>query len=871
MPSAIHIINERMEITFANQTVLKWCKDTGLSTDIIGKTPFELFPFLSEKVREEYKAVFASGQPLITEETTQVDGVDHHTTTRKAPLFHEDKVRSVITIITETTYAIHKKDEQCIYQRMCDRAHHGVATVNLDGNFVYLNDAFAAMHGYTKEEMLGTNLTNYHSEKHLPHVNKLVEQLKERGWFACEEVWHIKRDGSEFPTLMSGTAITQAEGKPPLLSATAIDISHWRKTERKLSIIEQSINCASPSIFWVSAEGKFLFVNDTACKKLGYSQEELSQMYVHDIDPYHTKEIRPKRWDKYRHDGVTTFESFHQSKDGTIYPVEIVAHHLKINDEEMEFAFATDISARRAAENALRESEERYRVLFDASPNTILVAQDGKYVLANPKSCQVFGYSSPHELIGKDFLETIAPHHRDIVKSRASQAHEGEKNAHMELDIIKKDGTIATVESVSVPITWKDRPAALIIGKDLTEKKNAAAALRESEERYRSLEEQLRHAQKMEAIGTLAGGIAHDFNNILSAIFGFADIAACDAGDNEEVVDTLEELVGAAQRAKELVKQILAFSRQNKVHKRPLRVQLVAAEACRLLRSTIPTTIKIQTNLSSKCGFVLADATQLHQVLVNLGTNAYHAMEDSGGTLTVDVRQIKLSTIAASALVNINPGPHVEITVQDTGIGMSPKVQERIFDPYFTTKEMGKGTGLGMSTVHSIIADHEGAIQVYSQEGDGTRIIILLPVNKNVLSKRKTEDENETLPFGTERVLYIDDEAPILHIAKTSLERYGYQIHTENDPQFALKLFKENPQAFDLIVTDQNMPHITGFDLAQKMMKIRKDLPIILCTGFSRSISEEKALAAGISEFAMKPIVGKQLARTIRRVLDKKD
>jgi PAS domain S-box-containing protein len=871
LSSAIHMVNDKLEITFANQKVLKWCKEAGIPTDIIGKTLFEAFPFLQEKVRDEYKMVFESGQPLMTEETTEVNGIDHHTTTRKTPLFKKDKVHSVVTIVTEAEYSTHDKDEPCIFQSLCDRANHGIATVTTDGEIVYLNDAFASMHGYAREELIGKNISLFHTKEQLPRAKALLEQQITRGWFSCEELWHVKRDGTVFPTLMSGTTITPKGHESPLLSATAIDISHYHKTESKLSIIEQSINRASPSIFWVSNEGKFLFANETACQKLGYSQEELREMYVHDIDPYHTKDVRPQRWDKYRQFGVATFESFHQSKDGKIYPVEIVSHHLEINGEEMEFAFATDISARRAAENALRESEERYRALFNASPNSILVAQDGKYVLANPKTCQLYGYSSPEELIGKDFLETIAPHHRDIIKSRAAKAKEGVTNPHLELDIIKKDGTIATVESVSVPITWKDRPAALIIGQDLTEKKNAAAALRESEERYRSLEEQLRHAQKMEAIGTLAGGIAHDFNNILSAIFGFADIAACDAGDNEEVVETLEELIGAAHRAKDLVKQILAFSRQNKVHKRPLRVQKVAAEACRLLRSTIPTTIKFETDLSSKCGFVLADATQIHQVLINLGTNAFHAMEDSGGILTINVRQIELSTMAAAGLVNINAGPHVEITVQDTGIGMSPKTQERIFDPYFTTKEIGKGTGLGMSTVHSIIAEHEGSIQVQSQEGEGTRITILLPISKNVSSNLKPEDDDEILPFGTERILYVDDEAPILQIAKASLERYGYQLTTDNDPQLALQRFKEKPQAFDLIVTDQNMPNITGYDLALKIMKIRKDIPIILCTGFSRSISEEKALAAGISEFAMKPIVGKQLATTIRRVLDKKN
>ena len=392
------------------------------------------------------------------------------------------------------------------------------------------------------------------------------------------------------------------------------------------------------------------------------------------------------------------------------------------------------------------------------------------------------------------------------------------------------------------------------------------------EERTKALarsESQLQQVMKLQAIGTLAGGIAHDFNNILFPIVGYTELTLDDVPEGSQAGQNLEEVLKAANRAKELVQQILTFSRQNGQERKPLKVQTLIKEALKLLRATIPSTIEIKSSLEDECGFVEGDPTQIHQVIMNLCTNAYHALQDTntGGKIEVSLKEAHLGYEQSMLRAGMDVGRHLELIVKDNGHGMTHQVMERIFEPYFTTKEQGKGTGLGLSVIHGIIKNHGGDITVHSQPGSGATFSVYLPIIDDI-DVEKESVETANIKIGSERILLVDDEEQIIDLERRILERLGYKVTSKMDSEEALKEFSARPYGFDLVITDMTMPKMTGDRLAQKLMDINPQIPVILCTGFNEAITEEKALAMGIDKFVMKPVVKNELAYTVRSVLD---
>ena len=389
-------------------------------------------------------------------------------------------------------------------------------------------------------------------------------------------------------------------------------------------------------------------------------------------------------------------------------------------------------------------------------------------------------------------------------------------------------------------------------------------------EKNRKLESQLRQSQKMEAIGTLAGGIAHDFNNILFPIFGYTQMLLEDAPEQGTLRHGLTQIMAGAERARELVRQILTVSRRQEQSTRPLQPHLIIKEALNLARSSLPSTIKINQDIDPKSGMIMADPTQLHQIVMNLITNAFQAMADTGGELSiilkaVELKQSELKPVEMNPTAMI-PGPYICLTVKDTGPGIEKDIQERIFDPYFTTKEKGRGTGLGLSIVNGIVQSHGGRIQVFCPPGLGTEFKIFLPaIEKKNAPPIKTQS---TLERGKEKILLVDDQEMIIGVVKQMIAHLGYKVTACNSSTDALELFSANPQGFDMVMTDLTMPGMTGATMAVKMLDIREDIPIILCTGFSDSMSREKAKSLGIRELLLKPISMDLLAKTLRNVLD---
>ena len=384
----------------------------------------------------------------------------------------------------------------------------------------------------------------------------------------------------------------------------------------------------------------------------------------------------------------------------------------------------------------------------------------------------------------------------------------------------------------------------------------------------RKLEEQLRQAQKMEAIGTLAGGIAHDFNNILSIILGYVDLLFTESPEGTETWQNLHDVLIACDRARNLVRQILTFSRKAERLLVPTDLVLLLKEDVRLLRAALPSTIEISARFEKQVeAKITGDPVQIHQMVLNVATNAAHAMGDRGGLLALKLEGVEVGEKELPGNPDLMPGKYWLLSISDTGIGMDAETAARIFEPFFTTKTPGEGTGLGLSVVHGIVQSHGGAINVYSEPGNGTTFHIYLPV---VQPEHGAEGEADAtpLPGGSERILFIDDECNLADIGGRMLKRFGYQVTTASSSVTALKLYQANPYAFDLVITDQTMPFLTGSDLTQEMLRARPELPVILCTGFGISASEEMEMHPGVKEVLMKPLTMKKLIRTVRTVLD---
>ncbi len=511
----------------------------------------------------------------------------------------------------------------------------------------------------------------------------------------------------------------------------------------------------------------------------------------------------------------------------------------------------------------LRASKQRLSAHFENTPLGVIEwSLDFKVVGWNSAAENIFGYSK-EEAIGRTGLELLVTQeaHRLILPVWGDLISEkgGTRSTNIN---ITKDGQLITCEWYNT--TLSDNSGVVIgaasLVQDITEKINF-------DHEREKLQESLRQAQKMEAVGTLAGGIAHDFNNILSAIIGYTDLAREDLPKESPTVSSLNKVLTAGNRAKELVTQILAFSRQSELKLIPVQIHHIVNEALKLLRSSIPTTIEIRKNIDSQSGTVLSDATQIHQITMNLCTNAYHAMRSAGGVLAVTIRPILIEEGDLKIKsFDLTPGPYVEFMVSDTGIGMDRPTVAKIFNPYFTTKKKGEGTGLGLSVVHGIVKSYGGHITVYSEPGQGTTFRIYLP---QIISDKPSDISERTkgYPTGNERALIVDDEEVLVNMSKMMLTSLGYDVTIMTSSSMALQIFEKAPDNFDFIISDMNMPKMNGAELIRRILKIRPDIPIILCTGFSELIDSEKASALGVKKFLMKPVLKRELAEAVREVL----
>ena len=527
---------------------------------------------------------------------------------------------------------------------------------------------------------------------------------------------------------------------------------------------------------------------------------------------------------------------------------EAIGH--RINDGLNSLLFLRD----------LQESKIRYETLIDSmNEGLCAVNKDMQISFANQRFAEMLGFPLKN-LVGLDPKQFLDENNWNIVLKQFSDRKRGRMESY-ELSWRRLDGTLIPTIMSPRPI-WDDQgdfDGSFSIITDISKQKKA-------EEEKRRLELQLRQAHKMEGIGTLAGGIAHDFNNILAIMLGNADIALYSLPEFHSARHQLEAILQAGNRAKDLIKHILMFSRTSDNKLKPLGLSQIINEGLKLLRAAIPTTIEITPRIDKNSAIINGDPTQIHQVLMNLATNAAHAMEDSGGTIEVTLGNVTLTEKELVEEQDTAPGDYVQLAVKDTGYGISPEIMDRIFDPYFTTKEANKGSGMGLAVVHGIIRSHSGFVKVHSKPGKGSTFLVYFPAL--VETAPIVKEEEVPLPTGRENILFVDDEKMMVTIGKKMLEHLGYSVTAMNDSQEALKKFRSHPNDFDLIITDQTMPQMTGAELSQKILSTRPDIPIILCSGYSNQIDSVKSQKIGIKAFATKPLMKKELAKLIRDVMD---
>lgn len=676
---------------------------------------------------------------------------------------------------------------------------------------------------------------------------KLVEAKK--------EVEHYKKIAEQTGNLY----LRETEALSKLIDWRQQAKKELRESEERFTFLAEKM----ADIIWtVNLDFQTTYVSPSIENILGFTPEERKRQTLEEmITPDSVKKVKKMFLEELHRDELgnddpdrpVTIEVEFYRKDGSTVWMESKVKAIRDSEGAIVgmHGVSRDITQRKQAEEALRESESKFRNLFDLSPQAIALTdlRSGKLVDVNNKFLELTKYSK-EEILGLNTTEVGFYSEADRTKFLRELQSSREING-LKMDFKAKDNSVLHALIFARIIQIAGVSFILSIFNDMTEQK--------------ILETQLQHARKMESIGTLAGGIAHDFNNILGIIIGNAELALYDIPEGSPAHLNLEEIRIASSRAKDVVRQLLGFARKANLEKKPTNIAPIIQESLKLLRAFIPTSIEIRQNITKDVDTILADPTQINQIFINLCTNAYHAMTDKG-IVEVILKNVELDEEATAQHANLNPGRYVNLTVSDTGHGMPPENIDRIFDPYFTTKEIGKGSGMGLAVVHGIVKNHDGVILVDSELEKGTTFNIFFPITEREPMPEKPIDEG--LPTGKERILFIDDEKSMVAVGRDRLKNLGYQVEDKTSPVKALKLFRANPDQFDLVITDMTMPQMTGDHLVEEILKIRPDLPTIICTGFSEKIDKEKAKKIGICQYIEKPLNWSDLAKMVRRTLD---
>lgn len=724
-----------------------------------------------------------------------------------------------------------------------------------DGGIIFVNDAYCRFFDKPRDEIIGESFLSHIHDGDLQVMLDHLASLTRKEPVGTFEHRAISGQGRTRWLQWTNRAIFDNGGKMIEYQAVGRDITEQKrvedalfKSERRFREMLEKVKLAAVIM---DTEGAIIFCNDFLLEITGWTREEvLGQNW---FDVFIPEEEREDSKASYSKETPYAFQGYHESRIVTRAGERrlIAWNNTPMRNEQGTVRGQTSIGDD-ITERARAEAERiRLATAIQQSTEAVLISDtDWKIRYVNPAFERISGYSRD-ELIGVS-SGLLKSNDLSFFQQLQQNLSDGEIwSGH--ITCTRKDGSAYEAEVTASPV--KDKSGTVInylcIHRDVTHEIK--------------LEKDLRQAQKMEAIGTLAGGIAHDFNNILTAIIGYAELDRLSAASDTPQSTNLEQVLKAATRARDLVKQILTFSMKAEHEHKPIILAPVINEVLKLLRSSLPTTIEIRQNIESAEGAVLADPTQIHQVLMNLCTNSAHAMR-SGGVLEVGLSEVDTLSSGIPGCPNLKPGRYLKLSVSDNGHGMDSETVERIFDPYFTTKKPGEGTGMGLAVVQGIVKNIDGTILVSSRQGKGTTFSIYLP--RTSAAAPPVEEELESLPRGSERIIFVDDEPDLAELGKEMLEAVGYRVAAFTSSTEALDTIKNQPEDFDLLITDMTMPLLTGLELSDEIRKIRPDLPIIICTGFSDLLNGEQKRVTGVREVIMKPYAIGYLAKAIRGALD---
>lgn len=749
----------------------------------------------------------------------------------------------------------------------------GLAYMNKNLEFVRINRTLAEINGLTVSDHIGRKLRDVMPEL-APEIEPICKGVLETGEPALNLEFHgatKAEPGKHKDWLVSYYPISDKDGKIIGVNTIVLEITEriqakdaLKESEDKFKHLFEHIPIG---ISIIRPNGE-IEANNAFYAMLGYSTKDHEflnwKKITHPKDVEASQQLIDSLISGDKNVGQITKRYLH--RDGSEVWTELNTALRRDEEGNPKYFIASinDITSRMRSEQSLLRMK---RLLNDAQELGRVGAWEfdptRKFCYWTDNMHRLLGYE-PGEIADKYqffFKHVIHPDDRAKILDQFQRLVKDRQPLSAEFRALHKDGRQLIFHGVMAPVLDSDDRLSRIYGTsvDISEQK------RMDDER-RKLQEQILKAQKMESIGALAGGIAHDFNNILSAVIGYSEIAWEQAGDVEAARESLKEVLQASRRAKDLVAQILAFSRHVDQEFAPVQIQLIVKEVCKLLRATLPSNITIETDIQSFAS-VMADAGQVHQVLMNLCTNAYQSMNDTGGTLTLKLNEIELDQPLMTLGSDLKPGKYLEIIVQDNGCGMDEATMNRIFDPYFSTKNPDEGTGLGLSVVFGIVKSHGGIIDVESKVRHGSTFRILIPTIKKAAT-RETDDYLDSAEGGNERILFVDDELLLAKMAKQTLESLGYHVQTKTNSVEALEAIQTSPDDYDLIITDMMMPHMTGDHLASEILKIRPDLPMIICTGFSERIDKKEARELGFKAFVRKPWRKAEMAGAIRMALE---
>jgi PAS domain S-box-containing protein len=738
----------------------------------------------------------------------------------------------------------------------------------LDGTTTYWNQASERLYGYTKEEAIGRSLLDLIVPPEMQkQVKEAVKFMTETGQpIPSAELSLMKKDGSRVE-VFSNHALIKLPGLPAELFCLDVDLSERKRAEEGIKAAElryRTLFEEAPVMYVTfrieDGEPIIKSCNQAFVNAMDYPKGQIIGRHLTDFLSDDSI-VKMKAGLPGLLDGNTVVgERELIAKEGrTVYTLVRAIRELDSQGRLAGIrAMFTDITDRKKAEEKLRLAEFS---IESSSLATFWFGRQGNVVRVNEAACRSLGYTR-EELMRM----TVKGFDPDFQADEKWDATWEEIKARRNYVVIEtrhcsKEGRIFPVEVVSSYFEYGEKEYIFSFVRDISDRR------RMEEEKVR-LEAQLNQAQKMEAIGTLAGGIAHDFNNILSAIFGYTEMAINKVGAGDRLRHYLEQIHKAGERARDLVKQILTFSRQKEQERKPMLIAPVIAEGIKLLRSSLPTTIDIRHDIDDESATVLADPTQIHQVLMNLCTNASHAMREKGGALIIELVRESVKSLKTLRPLNLNRGEYVKLIVSDTGHGIDPAIMDRVFDPFFTSKSPGEGTGLGLSVVYGIVRNHGGAIDVSSEPGKGTKVAVYFPLIEDEETIR--DEAQEPIQVGSEHILFIDDEETLAELGGMMLTSLGYRVTSMTSSIAALEAFRAKPHGFDLVITDMTMPSMRGDHLAMELLKIRPDIPIILCTGYSEAMTEEKAAGLGMRGYLMKPLTLQDLGNVIWKTLNLK-